>query len=207
MGEGDELHEVELPEYQISRVPITNLQYSLYVNDSGINAPKHWRDGSIPSGLENHPVVNVSKLDALKYCKWLSEKSQKTITLPSEAEWEKAARGDKDKRIYPWGENWRELHCNSRELGLGETIPVGLFINGMSPYGILDISGNVWEWMHTSYDKTMDGLNSEKSFVLRGASFYSQADNVRCAMRYWVSPGFRQEHCGFRVVNSSRSEE
>lgn len=200
MGDEQEARQVELPEYQISRVPITNMQYALYVKDTSVNAPEHWRGGSIPLGLENHPVVNVSWYDALDYCKWLSEKIQKAVSLPSEAEWEKAARGGKDKRRYPWGDAWRELHCNSDELGLGDTTPVGLFLNGMSPYGVLDMSGNVWEWTRT--DVLRASFDDREAFVLRGGSFNYTSGYSRCAARDWDSPGYSVWRDGFRVVVS-----
>jgi formylglycine-generating enzyme required for sulfatase activity len=121
-------------------VPVTNAQYAIYVNDSGAKPPEHWRGGKVPPGLENHPVVNVTWHDALAYCQWLAQKINKPVSLPSEAEWEKAAKGPISNlqskisnRKYPWGNEWRDLHCNSEELGLGETTPVGLFLKGASP--------------------------------------------------------------------------
>ena len=207
-------HKVTLPEYQIARVPITNAQYALYVQDAQdakVKPPEDWRGGSVPPGLENHPVVNVSWNEALAYCQWLSKKINLTVTLPSEAEWEKAARGDKDKRAYPWGDSWKELQCNSRELELGATTPVGLFLNGASPYGVLDMSGNVWEWTRTIWDeekfnypyKIDDGredLRKEDAYrTLRGGAFNSNQDFARCAYRYWGVPLFRRNYRGFRV--------
>lgn len=150
MGESRNTRQVELPEYRISRVPVTNAQYAFYVKDTNAKPPEHWRGGEVPPGLDNHPVVRVTWYEALEYCKWLGGKIQQAVTLPNEAEWEKAARGDKDKREYPWGDDWHELHCNSRKLGLDDTVPVGLFLNGASPYGVLDMSGNVWEWTQTN---------------------------------------------------------
>jgi formylglycine-generating enzyme required for sulfatase activity len=202
MGEQAELHQVELPEYQISRVPITNAQYAYYVKDTGVDAPEHWRGGNVPAGLDNHPVVNVDWYDALNYCKWLSGKIQKTVTLPSEAEWEKAARGDRDKRAYPWGDDWRDLHCNSSELGLNDTTPVGLFLNGRSLYGALDMSGNVWEWTRTNYHTRKDDLTSKDPRVLRGGSFNYASDDARCAVRDWNFPDSWLGYLGFRVVVS-----
>lgn len=200
MGEGEELHQVELPEYQISRVPVTNAQYAYFVKGSNAKPPEHWRGGEVPAGLYNHPVVNVSWYEALEYCKWLGEKIQKPVTLPSEAEWEKAVRGDKDKRAYPWGDDWRDLHCNSGELGLGGTVPVGLFLNGASPYGLLDMSGNVWEWTRTNYQTGKDDLKSTNTRALRGGSFIDEAKNVRCAFHNGYLPNFGYWYVGFRIV-------
>jgi formylglycine-generating enzyme required for sulfatase activity len=189
---------------------VTNAQYALYVQDvKDTKAPEHWRGGNVPPGLENHPVVNVSWDDALAYCKWLGEKIQKPITLPSEAEWEKAARGDKDKRSYPWGDDWRELHCNSIGLSLIDTTPVGLFLNGASPNGVLDMSGNVWEWTRSIYkaypyklDDGREELQSKENRLLRGGSFVYASEFARCAYRYWNYPLYRSRIFGFRVVVS-----
>lgn len=214
-GEPDEkpLRKLHLPEFQISRVPVTNAQYAIYIKDSGANPPDGWRGGQIPAGLENHPVVRVTWYDAMKYCTWLGEKTQKPVTLPSEAEWEKAARGDKDKREYPWGD-WAELHCNSDELGLNETTPVGLFLNGASPYGVLDLSGNVWEWtrsLYKNYPYQNDGrevvaAKDDNLLVRRGGSFFNSSRVVRCAFRLSYDPDGRDNLIGFRVVVSPRSE-
>jgi toxoflavin biosynthesis protein ToxD len=82
----------------------------------------------------------------MAYCRWLSEAAHKVITLPSEAQWEKAARGNCDQRSYPWGNAWDETKCNTYELVIGTPTPVGIFPEGISPYGCLDVAGNVWEW-------------------------------------------------------------
>lgn len=97
-------------------------------------------------------MVDVAWFDALAYCEWLGKITGKQITLPSEAEWEKAARSDKDQCAYPWGEDFDSSRCNTVELGLGETTPVGIFLEGASPYGLLNMSGNVWEWTRNIWD-------------------------------------------------------
>lgn len=217
------LHEVQLPDFMISRVPITNAQFALFVRDTGSTPPEHWHGHELTSGLENHPVVNVTWHDAIKYCAWLSERSNKNISLPSEIEWEKAARGS-DGREYPWG-NWKELFCNSNELGLNATTPVGLFINGASPYGVLDMSGNVWEWTRSVFsrkrneDNTVleyaypynanDGREETQNimnlyFVLRGGSFRDSLGDARCTTRIGESPNNSLKNLGFRVVVKER---
>jgi formylglycine-generating enzyme required for sulfatase activity len=144
--------------------------------------------------------VNVTWYDALAYCEWLSGVTGNHITLPSEAEWEKAARGDKDKRAYPWGNTFDSSKCNSRELGLGTTTPVGIFLEGASPYGVLDMSGNVWEWTRTNYGIKKDDLESTDTRVFRGGSFLDESIAACCANRYRNYPDFRNWFYGFRVV-------
>ncbi len=208
--DGKPAHRVHVAEFQIARAPATNVQYALYVTDAKVTPPEHWPGGQPPSGKENHPVVKVSWHDAQAYCQWLGAKIGKAVRLPTEAEWEKAARGDKDKRAYPWGDDWEELHCNSEELGLGDTSPVGLFLNGASPYGVLDMAGNVWEWCqseHTGYPyKADDGRevidHSNVPRVLRGGSIFNYREYARCAYRGGLVPYHRLHDYGFRVVVS-----
>ena len=212
--DGKLLHKVYLPEYQIARVPVTNAQYALFMKGANYKAPDGWEESRPPKGKESHPVVSVSWNDARAYCIWLSGMTDKNITLPSEAEWEKAARGDKDQRAFPWGDNFDPVRCNTVELGLGSTTPVGIFLEGASPYGILDMSGNVWEWTRSIRDdkkfkyphKTDDGRedlhNGDLPRILRGGAFDDVVDHARCAPRYryyslnWPSFG------GFRLVLS-----
>jgi len=208
-GDEDEkpVHRVLLPEFQIARVPITNAQYALFVADRKTESPSDWRSGQPPKGKENHPVVNISWHDAQAYCRWLSEKIGRGVRLPTEAEWEKAARGDQDQREYPWGEAWADLRCNSDELGLGDTSPVGLFRGGAGPYGCLDMVGNVWEWCGTkwreSYSKLADEtLEGNAVRALRGGSFGTNRGGARCAYRGRSRSVLRIDYLGFRVAVS-----
>ena len=150
MGEAGEAHRVLLDDYAIARVPITNAQYQLFVEGALHEPPEDWNGKRAPRGRELHPVVGVSWHGALVYCRWLSEVTRKPIALPSEAEWEKAARGSDDTRAYPWGEAFDAALCNV-EGAFGGTTPVGIFAKGASPYGCLDMAGNVWEWTRSRY--------------------------------------------------------
>jgi formylglycine-generating enzyme required for sulfatase activity len=205
--DGKPMQRLYLSEYRIARTPITNAQYQLFVEAAKHRAPDHWDNGRSPKGKESHPVVNVSWADASAYCAWLSERTGQPITLPSEAEWEKAARGDKDQRLYPWGDNFEATRCNSRELGLGETTPVGIFPEGVSPYGCLDMAGNVLEWTRSEkkaypydpHDGREDTDRTGVPRVLRGGSFSNTERSARCAYRYSNHPDDGYNNYGFRV--------
>ena len=238
------LHKVYLKRYWISRVPITNAQYRFFVADTGHRAPSHWEDGQIPRGKESHPVVNVTWHDALAYCQWLEEKLQVTscrlkvwratgvevvnlqpgtfnLQLPSEAEWEKAARGGLplpgrrgaggEVRAYPWSNEWDATKCNTGESGLGGTTPVGMYPEGASPYGCLDMAGNVWEWTRSVFkdypyrpDDGRENLDAGDDVrrVLRGGAFRNPQYRARCASRYRNGPNNYWYYFGFRVVVS-----
>src|SRR5262245_31162443 len=144
-------HVVEISyDYFMARTPVTNRQFCKFVAATG------YRGTEQPSrvGLEDHPVVQVSWHDARAYCEWLTEKMRQQeelkpderVRLPTEAEWEKAARGEAGNE-WPWGNEWDASKCNSYESGLGKTTPVGHYSPaGDSPYGVADMAGNVWEW-------------------------------------------------------------
>jgi formylglycine-generating enzyme required for sulfatase activity len=196
MGEGEDEEQVESARFLIATAPITNAQYRLFVVDTECEPPAHWDGDSPPSRLESHPVVNVSCDVAAEYCRWLSQKTGQDISLPTEEQWEKGARGT-DGRVYPWGNEFVAEKCNCHELGLGDTTPVGIFPQGASPWGCLDMTGNVSEW-------TLPGrLHSEGDYrVLRGGSFTRYSVNLRCACRLTNPPGPRFAYVGFRVVLS-----
>ncbi len=208
------LHRVYLERYGISKTPVTNAQYRFFVEGAKYKMPYGWENGQPPKGKENHPVVNVDWADALAYCQWLSKVTVKPITLPSEAEWEKAARGDRDQREYSWGV-WEDGRANTNELGLGDTTPVGIFPEGASPYGCLDMAGNVWEWTRTLWrkdwnepefkylyysDDGREDLNADKDFlrVIRGGAFLDHQVDACCARRFGNS--MLGIDVGFRVV-------
>jgi formylglycine-generating enzyme required for sulfatase activity len=194
-------HRLHLPEYRIAKYTITNAQYQVFVNATGYQAPKHWASGVIPKGKENHPVTNVSWEDAQAFCKWAG------VRLPSEAEWEKAARGA-DGRIWPWGNKPpTQGQCNFG-MNVGDTTPVGKYPKGVSCYGSRDMVGNVWEWtgsLHKPYpyqsDDGRENPEADGRRAARGGAWGSHVDSVRCAYRNWVYPWIRLHEVGFRVVS------
>ena len=205
-------HTLYLPDYTMAKTPVTNAQYAEFVRDAIVAPPKHWQDDEPPPDKLEHPVVNVNWHDAVAYCDWLGDITSKPYRLPSEAEWEKAARGT-DGRIYPWSNRWYPRWCNTSERGPGDTTPVGAYPRGAGPYGLLDMAGNVWEWTRSRYkkypyaagDAAGDGrehLEASGSRVVRGGSWIFHRDFARCASRVGYYPDARRYDFGFRVVVS-----
>jgi toxoflavin biosynthesis protein ToxD len=156
----------------------------------------------------NHPQVGVSWYEAAAFCLWLSEKTGHKVDLPTEAQWERAARHT-DGRIFAWGNDFDAGCCNMGDTGIGGTSAVGIFPGGAAECGAMDMCGNVWEWCRTVYcdsykdyqKKVSDDLEGTAARVVRGGAFFLNRDFVRCAVRLGHGgPGLRLEGNGFRVV-------
>jgi formylglycine-generating enzyme required for sulfatase activity len=222
-------HEVTLDEYAIARYPITNAEFERFIEDGGYTQRDYWTDAGWKQKEKeswtqprywddekwnppSQPVVGVSWYEALAYCRWLSEKSGKTYRLPTEAEWEKAARGT-DGRRYPWGDAWDASLCNNKESGPGKTTPVGEYPEGESPYGVEELVGQVWEWCRTKYGleypyNPNDGREDEAgddTRIIRGASWNDGAGWCRCGSRGGDVPRYRSGDGGFRCVRTLSS--
>jgi len=208
-------HTVEITrDYWMARFPLINEQYVACVGKEK-HPVKEWEK------KKDHPVVNVTWADARNYCQWFNQTYQEdlkqvgnlTLRLPTEAEWEKAARGEYGNE-WPWGNEWDVSKCNNIESGPRTTTPVGEYSpQGDSPYGCADMVGNVLEWTHTSWkeypykadDGREDVENKAGYCVMRGGCFESlkPMKTVRCANRIKVHPdAFRFDIYGFRVCVS-----
>jgi formylglycine-generating enzyme required for sulfatase activity len=203
----DELpqHEVTLPGYWIGRYPVTVAEFRDFVEESGYDASEKSLNDP-----DDRPVRYVNWRDALAYCRWLSERTGLPVTLPSEAEWEKAARGT-DGRIYPWGDEDPTAELCNFSGNVGDTTPVGNYSpEGDSPYECADMAGNVWEWTRSLWGENYpydpadgrENLEASGSRVVRGGAFGSSARGVRCAFRLSGDPRSRNDDVGFRVVVS-----
>ena len=200
-------HTVHPDEYYIARVPTTNLQYEQFVKATGHRKPRHWRNGNIPNGKVDHPVVHISWDEAMAFCKWVGAQ------LPTEAQWEKAARGT-DSRVYSWGNATpNDQLCNFNE-NVDDTTPVGKYPQGASPYGCLDMAGNVWEWVadwhstnyyQSSPKQNPTGPTSGIARVLRGGSWYDYLDSARVAYRLTALQDYSTYGVGCRLVFPIRS--
>jgi formylglycine-generating enzyme required for sulfatase activity len=249
MGSGDDddmaadsekpLHQVDLPYgYWISQYPVTVAQFRIFVDESG-HKP---RNPDSLRGIATHPVVWVTWYEAVAFCDWLTGIWREAgiipagaeVRLPSEREWEKAARGglkivDGDYMItdstqgfdrpevklrnndapqprFPWGNEPDPERANYRDTGIGGTSVVGAFPGGITPYGCLDMSGNVWEWCQTKWQDNYQDYQDDNdkagssSRVLRGGAFNNNDRNVRCARRNRNNPNNRNNEIGFRVM-------
>ncbi len=206
-ADDDELpqHRLYLPGYRIGKYPVTNEEYAAFLAATGHRKPYRWEENQ--SRLD-HPVVDVSWDAATAYCRWLSETTGQRYRLPSEAEWEKAARGT-DGRIYPWGNQPPdERRCNFNN-NVKDTTPVGSYPAGVSPYGCYDMAGNVWEWTSSlSWDypyRADDGREVQVEdgnglSVYRGGAYWVDRKLVRCAYRGWYLAGDGNDDNGYRLA-------
>ncbi|MGH7456743.1 MAG: formylglycine-generating enzyme family protein, partial [bacterium] len=244
-GENDEKppHEVEISPFKISKYPITNAQFELFMNDGGyqnknwwseegwkyrqesnLEEPRLWRDENF--NLPNQPVVGVSWFEAEAFCNWLSaegmeqraEGKKLIVRLPTEAEWEFAARG-KDGRKFPWGNDEpTPEYANYDQSQIGRPAAVGTYCLDATPEGIFDLAGNVWEWCRDWYGsqyytqckkkevvKNPRGPQKGDYRILRGGAYYSGAIDLRGSGRFGSYPGFGLLNYGFRVCVAGES--
>jgi formylglycine-generating enzyme required for sulfatase activity len=191
-----------LREYAIGRYPVTVTEYACFVR-AGHPAPRDWE-----RQVEklDHPVTGVSWYDAYDYAAWLYQVTEQPWRLPTETEWEKAARGT-DGRIYPWGESFDATKANTAESQRRETTPVGSYPDGASPYGAGDMAGNVWEWTSSVYlpypyrdDEDHEAPDAPGARTLRGGSWFNGSGSARATCRKRTIPSDANGLNGFRLA-------
>jgi iron(II)-dependent oxidoreductase len=176
---------VFLRSFYIDKFEVTNANYSKFVKETRHREPKEWLVYGYREDKKDHPVIFVSLSDAVEYCKWMGKR------LPTEDEWEKAARGS-DGHIYPWGNKFESERANTSLSGIVGTTKVGLYKWGSSPYGVYDMAGNVWEWTNSDYN--------EKAKVVRGGSWGLSHRFARTFTRIGYKPDMRINNLGFRCA-------
>ncbi|MBP8059757.1 MAG: SUMF1/EgtB/PvdO family nonheme iron enzyme [Chloroflexi bacterium] len=219
------IHEVPVDGFWLARYPVTNEQYRQFIKAGGYKEKRWWTDAGWDVRQQQawaesrygqdakwngaqQPVVGVSWYEAMAFCAWAAEVTGERIRLPTEAEWEKAAR-DPDGRPFPWGEaEPDEKLCNFYRK-VGQTTPVGQYSPlGDSPYGVADMAGNVWDWT-AEWFKPYPGNNKpdeaygETYRVVRGGSWYYDRDLVRSANRHGITPDVRYNNVGFRCASTA----
>lgn len=213
-------HEVRMPSFQMAKYPTTNIQYAKFVSEENYRPPLDWVDGKIPEDKALHPVTMISWYDASNFCTWANKR------LPIETEWEKAARGD-DGRRWPWGEIMETTRLNTY-YGIGSTTDVTEYPQGASPYGVMDLAGNVYEWLETDFQpyqgtdagsevfqgkiqvastpadramKVVDLVGVDAKYkVLRGGSWKSDPFSTTTYHRNFSWPHYASDFFGFRCA-------
>jgi len=199
-GDATPSHQVTLAAFYIDKTEVTNEAYKQYCDATGYPVPPYWQGGTYPAGEAKFPVRFVNWWEAQAYAQWQGKR------LPTEAEWEKAARGT-DGRTYPWGNEW---NSNLLVWGVPGPAEVGSHPDGASPYGVLDMAGNVWEWTSSWYQAYPGTSSTQTEFgtlykVVRGGSFGGWPDReFDCATyhRTITRPQSRSEWVGFRCAKS-----
>lgn len=196
---------IRLPLFFIDRYEVTNAQYKAFIDATRARPPVYFYIRSIPPGRESYPVTDVNWYEADHYCRWAGKR------LPTEAEWEKAARGP-DGREFPWGNTFDPKKANVGDSGIGDVAPVGSFKEGASPYGAMDMAGNVWEWTDSWYQAYPGGTYQspffgEKQKVFRGGGWggsghYALPLFYRGAYRSSLPPEEGYADLGFRCAKS-----
>ena len=205
------MHFVYTSAYHIGKYEVSNVEYRLFVEVTGYPEPVFWNDERF--NQPNHPVVGVNWNDAMAYARWRGGR------LPTEAEWEKAARGV-DGRFFPWGAKWDKgfffyfVNIYGGDDNFAFTAPVTYYEGGASPFGLLNMSGNVWEWCLDSYSKDYYRVSPERNpegpgpasmKVLRGGSWANDIDGVEVTRRARNFPNIRKQMYGFRIVIPAKS--
>lgn len=197
--------------FRIARYPVTNAQFEAFINaEDGYRNLQWWgeiRKSKAPEPPEwkeaNSPREKLSWFEAVAFCLWLSGRTGSTIRLPTEWEWQQAAKGGDPTRDYPWPGEWDATHCNSSESRLSRATAVGMYPSGATQQGVLDMAGNVWEWCLNKYEDSgmptslrIDKSNSHR--VIRGGSWNDFPGDV--SARYSYSAVYRLNYVGFRLA-------
>ena len=187
-------HDVTVTPFFMDRAEVTNEQYAAFAKTTNHLAPPDWKSGNYPAGTAKFPVVQVSWQDANEYAAWAGKR------LPTEAEWEFAARTN-DGRRYPWGANWDANNANTSESKINHPVAVGSYAKAANPFGLLDLAGNVWEWTAGEVVSYKDpNITLAPGKVIRGGAFYAAQERATTTFRGFAPPDKQAAGIGFRCV-------
>lgn len=202
------VHPIKVESFLMDRNEVTNAEYAVFVRETGYEAPPYWSGTKPPFGQEQYPVVEVSQADAIAFAGWRSKRDGVAYRLPTEEEWEYAARNGSQSDLYPWGNDWAP---GKAVLKTGTPEKVGSYPSGQNKWGVSDLIGNVWEWTASKVsvypgNKTIIPASSRNLITIRGACYVSDPSNldipVTSAMREFYPPDKKSPLLGFRLVRS-----
>jgi formylglycine-generating enzyme required for sulfatase activity len=222
--------EIHVAEFAIAHAPVTVSQYAAFINSDAVSQRNWWSEEGWNWlhkelegwGRENrwqpdaweiqrqrpyHPVVGITWYEAVAYCAWVSNEKKQVVRLPNEEEWEYAARGE-DGRPFPWGENFDPALTNTLEGGRRDAVEVASLPGDVSPFGVMDMAGNVQEWTASQYTPLPDEVYAHPTLrVVRGGSFNDTVFGARTSYRRAYPPGYFYPFLGFRVAVGHRSRK
>ncbi|MBC7912469.1 MAG: SUMF1/EgtB/PvdO family nonheme iron enzyme [Pyrinomonadaceae bacterium] len=201
-------HQVTVVSFAMDNTEVTNAEYLDFVRETNYTPPDHWEDGKPLSGQEQWPATNVAIDDAKAFAAWRSKRDSATYRLPTEEEWEYAARNGDQGNLYPWGNSWS---ANRAVVDGASPKPVGSFPEGKNRWGVLDLVGNVWEWTSSKaayYPGNSASVTAEHqdSMVYRGGSYATRAQETQATgtLRNWQRPTTKHTTLGFRLVREGK---
>lgn len=205
---------VRVGAFQIAQYPVSNRQFHVFLRDPRGYRNSHWWQFSRHAKLwfrnhprprppyardENHPRENVSWYEAMAYCNWLSYRLKRKVTLPNRLRWKRALRGDSGQE-FPWGETFNPALCNTRNSGIRKTTPVDAYPDGASPFGVMDMIGNVWEWCVNTRPDEPDTIRDRSYRAAMGGSFNTTYHPRRHNFEMYIDPEYYGNTIGFRPV-------
>jgi serine/threonine-protein kinase len=201
-------HTVQVQTFFMDKTEVTNTEYAAFVRETNHAAPSYWSGNKPPLGQEQWPVVNVSQDDAIQFAAWRSKRDGAAYRLPTEEEWEFAARNGSQDDLYPWGNDWQLSNAVVKE---ATPSPVGSRSGGVNKWGIVDLIGNVWEWTSSKVsaypgNRAVIPTETRDLVTIRGACYVSDPANVdkpiSAAMREFIPANTKNPLLGFRLVKS-----
>jgi serine/threonine-protein kinase len=214
MGREDSLqtegpaHAVTVNAFEMDKTEVTNLEYAQFVKQTNHAPPSQWGGTRPPAGDEQVPVSNVSYEDAIAFARWRSQRDGVTYRLPTEEEWEYAARNGDKNNLYPWGDTWQSGNAVTQETGAIKADPVGKHPQGADRWGVQDLMGNVYEW--TSSKASLYPGNPLKLpdqykdwIVIRGGGYGTPTNNMSGTRRDWFASDYKSPLLGFRLVKTA----
>ena len=218
-GSTSEKQAIKLPAFKIGKFPVTNAQYNVFLNDpSGYADPSWWKFSKLAEAWrDDHPEPKTSTFkgderpaemlswyDANAFCHWLSDQSEQKVMLPTDDQWVRAAVGDEDW-LFPWGNTYDRSFCNTRESEIKMTTLVMRYEEGVSPFGVYDMAGNVWEWCVDEENNKESG--DEQKRLIHGGSFVSPSPRAQVQFKYFLAPNSFHSTIGFRLVTNVDDKE